>query len=204
MGNKEIGEPVLALQAAQQVHDLCANADIERRNGLIENEKLWPQRERACDIDALALSARKFMWVAKQCRFIEADSGEQFDGPSAQHAARHGLARLDSVNLPGLGDDVDNAHARIERSVRILEDGLHLAADRTHLRAGRGGEVDAVDTNRALRWLDKTEDHARDGGFAGAGFTDQTKRLARGDREGNIVNDGVRLRAQARATGITF
>ena len=57
MRDEEIGQPVLLLKAAQEIHDLRAHADIERRDRFIEDQQLRSKRECAGDVDALSLPA---------------------------------------------------------------------------------------------------------------------------------------------------
>ena len=55
MRDEQIGEAMLALQAAQQVHDLGTHAHIQRGDRLIENKQPRLEREGAGNVDALPL-----------------------------------------------------------------------------------------------------------------------------------------------------
>ena len=84
-------------------------------------------RERARDADALALAAGEFVRIAAHVVGLQADRLEQL-------ATRSVAARLrDFASLwmmQRLADDRADRHARIERGERILEDDLHVAAQR--------------------------------------------------------------------------
>ena len=73
MRDEEVGEGVALLQVAEQVDDLRADGDIERADRLIQYQQLGPERQRAGDIDALALAAGELMRVAWESGGLEAD-----------------------------------------------------------------------------------------------------------------------------------
>ena len=122
----------LSLQIAQQVHDLRADADVKRGHGFIEDNEIGPKRERAGDVDALALASGEFMRVASERGVVESHSAQQFRSAGAQFGTRAG-----SVDHKRLGDNVAHAHARIESGEGVLKDDLHAAAQRTQSCAAR-------------------------------------------------------------------
>ena len=61
VGDEEVGDAELGLQVAQQVEDLRADRDVERRDRLVEHDELRRQRQRPGDGDALALAARELV-----------------------------------------------------------------------------------------------------------------------------------------------
>jgi hypothetical protein len=64
--NEQVGQLKLALQLGQQVHHLCAHADVERRNRLIGDDEFRPERQCPGDADALALASAELVRVARQ------------------------------------------------------------------------------------------------------------------------------------------
>ena len=56
MGDEKGGKAECFAQVNQKVEDLCLHTDIERRNGLIQDEKGRIQRQRARDTDPLTLT----------------------------------------------------------------------------------------------------------------------------------------------------
>ena len=55
--DEDVGEAELALQIGEQVEDLRLDRDVERRDRLVADDELRPQREGARDADALSLAA---------------------------------------------------------------------------------------------------------------------------------------------------
>lgn len=55
--NEHDRESPLPLQACQKIQDLGLNRHVERSCGFVGDQDIWISRERACDADALALSA---------------------------------------------------------------------------------------------------------------------------------------------------
>ncbi len=97
----------------------------------------------------------------------------------------------------GLGEDVADGHARIERGVGILEDDLHAAAEGAHGGGGGGRQRVAFEEDFAGGGFDEAEQHAGDGALAGAGFADQAEGFAGCDGEGDVVDDTPELWAVA-------
>ena len=59
-----------------------------------------------------------------------------------------------------LPDDLDHALARVQRRERILEDHLHLAAERRELAPPGVGDVVATEADAALGGVDQAHDRA--------------------------------------------
>src|SRR5208337_1033663 len=64
--DEEVCERELSLKLLQQVHNLRANADIQRRHRLVGNNEPRLQYQRSRNADALALAAAKLMRVTLQ------------------------------------------------------------------------------------------------------------------------------------------
>ena len=73
VGDEEVREPELGLQVAQQVQDLRAHRDVERRDRLVADDERGVGRERPRDRDALALTARELERAALAEIGVEAD-----------------------------------------------------------------------------------------------------------------------------------
>ena len=63
MGDKQIGEIVLALQVDQQIDHLGLDRDVKRRDRLVAHDQAWSERQCTGDTDALALAAGKLMRI---------------------------------------------------------------------------------------------------------------------------------------------
>src|ERR1700687_4631382 len=81
--DEEVGQAEIALELSQQIHDLSADADVERGDGLIAHDEFGPQGEGTSDADALALSSGEFVRVASARGFVEADGAQEFGNTGA-------------------------------------------------------------------------------------------------------------------------
>ena len=91
-----------------------------------------------------------------------------------------------------LADDVADAHPRIERADRVLEDDLHVPAHLLQRRALEGDHVDAVEADLARGRLEQPQQRASERRLAAAGLADEPDRLAAMDVEIDAV-DGLQL-----------
>ena len=66
----------VAADSSDQVEDLGLHRDVERRRRLVEKQQPRLEDQRACDRDALALTAGELMRVSKAMTRVEADIGE--------------------------------------------------------------------------------------------------------------------------------
>src|SRR5579871_169087 len=84
MRDEEVGKAEVALELFEQVYDLRADADVERGDGLVTNYEFWAQDQRAGNADALTLASGKFVRIAAQGGFVEADGSQDFNGGIVQ------------------------------------------------------------------------------------------------------------------------
>ena len=75
-------------------------------------------------------------------------------------------------------DDLPDAHARIERRVRVLEDDLHLAAHLAHRRRVQRQQLAPLEGDAAAGRLDEPDKAAPERRLAATRFADQPNRLA--------------------------
>jgi hypothetical protein len=177
-------EVVLALQVAQQVEDLCLDRDVERRDGLVGDDQLRLQRERARDADALTLAAGELVRVAVVVLGVEPHLLHQF----LDRALALAVPLLQAVDHERLADDRSDRLARVQRRVRILEDHLHLAAQRLQLSPRQVCDLLARDLDAAARRLEEPVDQARRRRLATACLADDAERLAALDVERDAVH----------------
>src|SRR5438552_4781161 len=140
--------------------------------------------ERARDADALALAARELVRVAAQVLGGEADRLQQLHDA---FLARPPVGRQ-LVDHQGLADDRAHRHSWIERRVRVLEDDLHLLAERAQRSLIERGDVLALERDLTGGRLDQAEDRAARGGLAAARLADEAQRLAGHDVERHVVH----------------
>ena len=177
--DEHVAQTALALQVAQQVHDLALHRDIERRHRFIADDQRRIERQRAGDADPLPLPARHLMRVAVGEIRVEPAQRQQLVHPRI--APRR--IGLDPVHHHRLAEDRADLLARVQRAVRVLEDDLDLPAQRHQLLAPELGDIDAVIADFAGGRLFETQDAAAHRGFAAAALADEAQCLAAADRQ---------------------
>src|SRR6266536_3212609 len=145
MRDEQIGESKFALQLRQQIHNLCADTHIQRRNWLIADNELGPQSQSARDHDALTLASAELVRISPHHGRVEADrfqevsdfgpysffSGRKIGGgaPLLAAFARSGIP----VYYQRFRNQILHSHPRIERAERILKNNLHVATKTAHI-----------------------------------------------------------------------
>ena len=181
MRDEDHRKPHLAPQLGEQRQHLRLDRHVERGYGLVGDQHLRPQRERARNADALALAAREFVRIAIRGRGRQPDARQQLPrlrhrlgarGAIGHRAARHGVADL---------------LARIEAGERILEYDLQPPARLPQCLAVQLPQVVAAEPDRAGIRLRQPHDHAAKGRLAGAGLADNSQRLALMQRQRDAV-----------------
>ena len=108
---------------------LSLDRHVERRDGLVGDENVGLDRQRACDADTLPLPSRKFVRIAIGGFRVESDERQEF----ARFLQRRG-SRF-TLHDGSLGDELADGSARIERAVGILKYQLDILTDGSHLPA---------------------------------------------------------------------
>ena len=158
--DEETGEAVALLEVAQQVDDLRADGDIERADGFVEDEEFGAQGDGSGNVDALALASGELVGIATECGGFEADFGEEFVETGFET-----LLRLFVVDGEGLGEDMADGHARVERGVGVLKDDGELAAEAAHLVWIYAKKIVCVRAGFACGLRRVVEEDAAAGGF---------------------------------------
>src|ERR1039458_7044832 len=186
--DEQIGKAEIALELLQQIHDLRADADVERGNRFVGDDELRTQRKSAGNADALPLSAGELVRVTGHGGFIHSHGTQKFAHALAAGIAAEAFVHDLSVENQRLGDHLVPSKARVERAERVLEDDLHVAAQTAQCRAVRLQQIDAIENDGARSGLDEAENEPSKCAFAGAGFTNQAKSFAFLDVEAHIVH----------------
>ena len=93
----------------------------------------------------------------------------------------------DAVHARRLADDVGDAHARIERRVRVLEHHLDLEFGVAARFRRQRRDIGAAPQTRAAGRRQYAGSDAAERRLAAAGFADQADHFALGDREAHVV-----------------
>ena len=183
MGDKQIRRTKLVLKFLEQVQNLGLNGNIQSGNGLVADDQLGLQSERAGDADTLTLTARELVRIAVDVLGVQADDVQQLaDALNALLLGTH------AMNGHGLGDDLAYGHTRIERSIGVLEDELHLATHVLDLMLAHLGNIFALEEHLTCRRLGQAHDGAARGGLTATRLADQAKGLARINLERNVIH----------------
>ena len=162
-------------------------ATVQRGDRLVAHDELRLGGQGAGDADALALPAGELVRVASGVKRLHSHGLEQVCHPLIDF-----LALGDSMDEQRLADDLADRHARVERSVGVLEDDLHVPSQGSQRAAGHRGDVLALEQDLAGRRFDQLHDESAGRGLAAAGFAHEPQDLALGDRKTDAV-DGLHL-----------
>src|SRR5713226_1461506 len=192
VGDEKVSQPALLLEVLQQIDDLRLHRDIERADRLVTDDQLRFHRQRAGDADPLALAAAEFVRIPSRLRGVQAHGLQQHRDlfPAGRRVGG------EFVDVDGFADDLFDRHARVQRSVRVLEDHLKLAAARTKFRAAQPADLIAGKKNVAGGWLDETDDRPAQRGFAAAALADYAKGFPGGHGQTHVI-DGPDARLYA-------
>ena len=173
MGDVQKGDAQFLLHALQFQLHLLTQLQIQRAQGLVQQEHLRLVDQRAGDGDALLLATGKRLHGTL---FVALHFHE------AQHAV-HALGDLrlgQFAQLEAEGDVVKDVQMG-EKGV-FLKDGVHAAAVRRHV-----GDVLVLKEDAALSGHLEAADNAQHGGLAAAGGAEQRDELTLADVKVDIV-----------------
>ena len=183
VSNEEISSAELILKLLQQVQNLGLNGNVKCRDRLVADNQLGLQRKCAGNADTLTLTAGELMRIAVNVLGVQSDDVQQLaDTLNALLLGAH------AVNGHGLGDNLADGHTRVERSIRILEDKLHLATHVLDLMLAHLGNIFTLEEHLTGGRLGQAHDGAARRGLTATRLTDQTKGLARINLERNVIH----------------
>ena len=87
-----------------------------------------------------------------------------------------------------LGNDIGDPQPRIERSIRVLKDRLHLPANAAEIVARERGDVAAHEDDSAGLKIGEPQETSRQGRLAAAGFADDAEGFSAMELEGDFVH----------------
>lgn len=98
------------------------------------------------------------------------------------------------MNLQRLGDDLIHGHARVERTVRVLENHLEFFPFWPEFGGAEMGNIFAFKSNGASGGFEQSQNGAAEGAFAAAAFADEAEGFAGFEGEIDAV-DGSQFHA---------
>src|SRR6266571_4821236 len=163
----------LQLHAPDLITQAAADLGVERRQGLVEQEDLGLDRERARQGDALLLATGKLVRVA----FRKPGKADELEH---RVCAALALLLVDAAHLQAERHVLSRGHVREERV------GLENHADVAPVGA-EGRDVGAAKKDLAACYLVEARDQPERGGLAAARRPQQGHQLARRERERELV-----------------
>ena len=171
-------------QPAHEIGHLRLERDVDRAEGLVEDEQRRRGRERAGERDPLGLSAGQLVRMTMEDLGPELRLVQQSKDPPLE--ARPALEAVDQQRLRQDGED---GHARIERRARILLNDLHHAAQGAELPLRDRQQLPPSPPDVAARGLEQAEHGASERRFPRTADADDAQRLAFAQRERDPLED---------------
>lgn len=182
--DEHVGQAHLVLQVHQQVEYLRLDADVERGHGLITDDETGLHGERPGQAHALAAAAVQLMRIA-----VHQPGGQAGYVHQLAHAVLQiGLVLINLVDYELLGYQLEDRVARVQAGIGVLEDELHLLAQRTHLLFVIGEDVLALIVDLAGGVGLEPQDGAPQGGLAAARLANYAQRGALLDGKAHVVH----------------
>ena len=187
MADEHHGKVELLLQIHEQVQNLGAYGHVEGRGGLVGDDGVGLQGQRAGDCHALTLAAGHLAGQRLEDAVGKADHLDELT-----HAGFAGLRVAHLVHDHGVHELLAHGHACVQGRCRVLEHNGDDAADDLTLRSGALRDIGALEVHVAGRGGLQTAHDVGRGGLAAAGLAHDADGLARHELQGQAV-DGVDL-----------
>ena len=183
VGDEQVGQPEFPLQVFQDIENLRLDGHIQGRDRLIADDELGAQSQCTRDPDPLALPAGELVRVAAGVVIFESDFLE-----GLHHDLDPFPVGADAVDVQPFHHQFSDRHARVERSIRVLEDDLHVAPHGFQCLALQAQHVRPVENHRTGSRFDQAQHGAPHRGFPAAGFPHHPEGLAFVDRETDAIH----------------
>ena len=184
MRNKEHGQILFLLQLHQQVDNLRLDGNVQCGNRLVAEQKFRVDRQCAGNTDSLALSAGKFMDVSHRMFRIKSYHIQQLE----HHPLFLRLCLCQLVDADALRYNVVHLLVRVQRSVWVLENHLHLAAEIETFLPAHPVNVLALIQHFAAGAVQHPDAGFAAGGLSTARFSDNAQCFTLVNDKGNIVH----------------
>ena len=168
VGDEQVAQIQFVSQVEQQLQDLPLDGHVQRRDRLVRHDEAGSLDEGCRDGHPLLLTAGQLVRLVGDQLVIQSDSRHHI-----QHPALAFGCVVFSEDAQRLFQDPAHCLGRVQAAVGVLEH--HLGPLRIML-----------DLSRDLRVVQHAQDRLGQGGFAAAGFPDQTDDLAVVDVERHV------------------
>src|SRR5262245_23908345 len=173
----DVAELEFVTKIKQEVEDLRPERHIERRGRFVGDDELRLECNRPSDADALALASAEGMGIAPHGVGREADALHEHGYPILKLASRG-----DAVVAQRFANDLQQGHARVERSEWVLEDHAHRPPIGLHRECRQGSQVDrlaaaALEADAARSRLENAQNATTESGLSRAALADDAESL---------------------------
>ncbi len=144
VGDEEVAHAAFLLEVQEEVEDLSLDRDVEGGDGLVADDELGLQGQGPCDADALELAARERGRASGAQGRVDADALEQDVRPPAALGSV-----VEAMDDPGLGHDVADREARVDRREGVLVDELDMAPGLAQLGPSQAQQVPPAEGDAA-------------------------------------------------------
>jgi hypothetical protein len=121
VGDDEVAHAAFLLELEEEVEDLSLDRDVQGGHGLVADDELGLQRQGPGDADALQLAAREGARSAVAQSRVDAHPLQERTSPPAALGSV-----VEAMDGPGLGHDVADREAWVDRGVGVLVDELDV------------------------------------------------------------------------------
>src|SRR4030042_3648333 len=173
MGDKQVAHSQGLLQLLEEIDDLGLYGYIKRRHRLVTDDQRRIDAQGARTTSPRSLPAAELMGIQISRVRLHSHHLQELRHPRLAFAPSF---YTDSAKpfFNGLAD----GHAGVERTIGILEDDLHLLAQRLHLVIGYVADIFTFIDDPSLLRRQKPQEEPRDGRLAASALSDQAQGLA--------------------------
>ncbi|MNV37766.1 hypothetical protein D3C71_1292970 [compost metagenome] len=171
VGDEDERQPHFPLQFLQQIDNLRLNRDVQRGNRFITNNQLRFQNQRTSNTDTLTLTARKFVRIAVNQVWQQADFHHHRFDAIANFLTRH----FRMIGAQRLGNNITDVHTRVQGRQRVLENHLDVATDFAPLIRFHPQQIFTQPGHLSFRRFDQSDYGARKRRFTAARFTNDAE-----------------------------
>ena len=191
--DEQVGQLEPVLQLLEQVYDLCLDRYVQGGNGLVGDDERRIDRKCPRDDDALLLPPAELVRVPVLKVGVQAHSLQEL-----LYAVLYLIVLHDPVNPDRFGYRLPNGLSRVERRRGVLEDDLHLLAERAHFVLLQLRKVRALERDLSFRRLLQLQDRVAERRLPATALSHEAKRLALAYGEVDAVDraDDVPVRPQ--------
>lgn len=150
MADNYISQMICFFEIGQEINDLALDRNIQGRQGFVGNDEVRAQDERPREGNPLTLTAAELMGVFVEIMRLQADLSQGFFD-----LFDPGQCVADLVNDQRFTNNLSDTEPWIERSIGVLEEQMHLPAERQFLPGSYPMYILTIKFDRAAVWCEQ-------------------------------------------------